>query len=154
MSQWVAWKVLHLPQFLGPEGPPFWLWRRGRKAPKGLKAIAGIGYKQSSAHARVLCQRWGLPYIALEDGFLRSSSLGIEGDTPMSMVVDPVGIHYLADRPSLLENILQQPEALSAYELNCARELIALMRSSGIGKYNNAQDLPCLLYTSPSPRDS
>lgn len=142
MSQWVAWKVLHLPQFLGPEGPPFWLWRRGRKAPKGLKAIAGIGYKQSSAHARVLCQRWGLPYIALEDGFLRSSSLGIEGDTPMSMVVDPVGIHYLADRPSLLENILQQPEALSAYELNCARELIALMRSSGIGKYNNAQDLP------------
>ena len=142
MSQWVAWKVLHLPQFLGPEGPPFWLWRRGRKAPKGLKAIAGIGYKQSSAHARVLCQRWGLPYIALEDGFLRSSSLGIEGDTPMSMVVDPVGIHYLADRPSLLENILQQPQALSAYELDCARELIALMRSSGIGKYNNAQDLP------------
>ena len=142
MSQWVAWKVLHLPQFLGPEGPPFWLWRRGSGKPKGLKAIAGIGYKQSSAHARVLCQRWGLPYIALEDGFLRSSSLGIEGDTPMSMVVDPIGIHYLADRPSLLENILQQPEALTAPELACARELIALMRSSGIGKYNNAPDLP------------
>lgn len=142
MSQWVAWKVLHLPQFLGPEGPPFWLWRRGRKAPKGLKAIAGIGYKASSAHARVLCQRWGLPYIALEDGFLRSSSLGIEGDTPMSMVVDPIGIHYLADRPSLLENILQSPERLGEDELACARELIALMRSSGIGKYNNAQDLP------------
>ncbi|MDR6714155.1 capsular polysaccharide export protein [Pseudomonas hunanensis] len=142
MSQWVAWKVLHLPQFLGPEGPPFWLWRRGRKAPKGLKAIAGIGYKQSSAHARVLCERWKLPYIALEDGFLRSSSLGIEGDTPMSMVVDPIGIHYLADRPSLLENILQQPEQLTEAELASARELIALMRSSGIGKYNNAPDLP------------
>ena len=142
MSQWVAWKVLHLPQFLGPEGPPFWLWRRGSKAPKGLKAIAGIGYKQSSAQARVLCQRWGLPYIALEDGFLRSSSLGIEGDTPMSMVVDPIGIHYLADRPSLLENILQQPEALTEHELECAHALISLMRSTGIGKYNNAQDLP------------
>ncbi|WDY59354.1 capsular polysaccharide biosynthesis protein [Pseudomonas sp. PSKL.D1] len=142
MSQWVAWKVLHLPQFLGPEGPPFWLWRRGARKPNGLKAIAGIGYKQSSAHARVLCQRWGLPYIALEDGFLRSSSLGIEGDTPMSMVVDPIGIHYLADRPSLLENILQQPEALTEQELACATELIALMRSSGIGKYNNAPDLP------------
>ena len=77
MSQWVAWKVLHLPQFLGPEGPPYWLWRRGQKAPKGLKAIAGIGYKDSSAQARVLCQRWGLPYVAIEDGFLRSSSLGI-----------------------------------------------------------------------------
>lgn len=141
MSQWVAWKVLHLPQFLGPEGSPFWLWRRGRHAPKGLKAIAGIGYKHSSAQARVLCQRWGLPYIALEDGFLRSSSLGIEGDTPMSMVVDPVGIHYLADRPSLLENILQEPDSLSPEELDSARQLIALMRSSGIGKYNNAPDL-------------
>ncbi|MDD2056353.1 capsule biosynthesis protein [Pseudomonas putida] len=141
MSQWVAWKVLHLPQFLGPEGPPYWLWRRGQKAPKGLKAIAGIGYKDSSAQARVLCQRWGLPYVAIEDGFLRSSSLGIEGDTPMSLVVDPVGIHYLADRPSLLENILQAPEELSAAELDSAAQLIALMRSSGIGKYNNAPDL-------------
>ena len=141
MSQWVAWKVLHLPQFLGPEGEPFWLWQRGQRAPKGLKAIAGIGYKQSSAHARVLCQRWGLTYIALEDGFLRSSSLGIEGDTPMSMVVDPVGIHYLADRPSLLENILQDPNCLRPDELDSARQLITLMRRTGIGKYNNAPDL-------------
>jgi len=141
MSQWVAWKVLHLPQFLQPEGQPFWLWRRGRKAPAGLKALAGIGYKDSSAPARVLCQRWGLPYIAIEDGFLRSSSLGVEGDSPMSLVVDPVGIHYLADRPSLLENILQHPHDLSSDELDSARQLIALMRSSGIGKYNNAPDL-------------
>ncbi|MGE7990783.1 capsule biosynthesis protein [Pseudomonas sp. NPDC089554] len=142
MSQWVAWKVVHLPQFLSPEGPPFWLWRRGAEAPKGLKAIAGVGYKSSSDHARLLCQRWGLPYIAIEDGFLRSSSLGVEGDTPMSLVVDPIGIHYLAARPSLLENILQHPERLAEDELACARELIALMRSSGIGKYNNAPDLP------------
>lgn len=141
MSQWVAWKVLHLPTFLSPEGRPFWLWRRGFKAPKGLKAIAGIGYKNSSAQARLLCERWQLPYIALEDGFLRSSSLGVEGDTPLSMVVDPIGIHYLADRPSLLENLLQQPAQLTAAELQTAHELIALMRNTGIGKYNNAPDL-------------
>jgi capsular polysaccharide export protein len=141
MSQWVLWRVFHLTEFLGPEGAPFWLWRRGKKPPKGLKAISGIGYKRSSDHARVLCKRWGIPYIALEDGFLRSSSLGVEGDTPMSMVVDPIGIHYLSDRPSLLENILQQPERLTAQELATASELIALMRSSGIGKYNNAPDL-------------
>jgi capsular polysaccharide export protein len=141
MSQWVMWKVFHLGEFLDPEGTPRWLWRRGQKRPAGLKAIAGIGYKRSSDHARVLCKRWGIPYVALEDGFLRSSSLGVEGDTPMSMVVDPIGIHYLADRPSLLENILQQPDNLSAADLDTARELIALMRSSGIGKYNNAPDL-------------
>jgi capsular polysaccharide export protein len=141
MSQWVMWRVFHLPEFLDPEGTPAWLWRRGRHKPKGLKAISGIGYKRSSDHARVLCQRWGIPYIALEDGFLRSSSLGVEGDTPMSMVVDPIGIHYLADRPSLLENILQQPQLLTTQEMSTAAQLIALMRSSGIGKYNNAPDL-------------
>lgn len=142
MSQWVAWKVIYLPCFLAPEGMPHWLWQRGQRAPKGLKAIAGIGYKRSSAPARVLCQRWGLPYIALEDGFLRSSSLGVEGDTPMSMVVDPIGIHYLADRPSLLENILQQPESLTGQELDTAETLIELLRSGGIGKYNHAPDMP------------
>lgn len=142
MSQWVAWKVLHLPRFLAAEGTPCWLWRRGKRPPVGLKAIAGIGYKRSSAQARALCERWGLPYIALEDGFLRSSSLGVEGDTPMSMVVDPIGIHYLADRPSQLENLLQAPEELSAVELDIARQLIDLMTSSGIGKYNHAPDLP------------
>lgn len=142
MSQWVAWKVIYLPLFLAPEGMPHWLWQRGKRAPKGLKAIAGIGYKRSSAQARVLCQRWGLPYIALEDGFLRSSSLGVEGDTPMSMVVDPIGIHYLADRPSLLENILQDPESLTDQELETASTLIELLRSGGIGKYNHAPDLP------------
>ena len=142
MSQWVAWKVLHLPRFLAAEGTPCWLWRRGHRPPAGLKAIAGIGYKRSSAQARVLCERWQLPYIALEDGFLRSSSLGVEGETPMSMVVDPIGIHYLADRPSQLENLLQVPEQLSAAELDVARQLIDLMANSGIGKYNHAPDLP------------
>ncbi|SEM99178.1 capsular polysaccharide export protein [Pseudomonas sp. ok272] len=142
MSQWVMWKVFHLSEFLDPEGSPHWLWRRGKTRPEGLKAIAGIGYKRSSDQARVLCKRWDIPYVALEDGFLRSSSLGVEGDTPMSMVVDPIGIHYLADRPSLLENILQTPSSLLPSELATAHELIALMRSSGIGKYNNAPDLP------------
>ncbi|MCU1750285.1 capsule biosynthesis protein [Pseudomonas sp. 6D_7.1_Bac1] len=141
LSQWALWRVLHLDEFLAPEGAPFWLWQRGSRKPSGLKAIAGIGYKRSSDHARVLCQRWGIPYIALEDGFLRSSSLGVEGAPPLSMVVDPIGIHYLSDRPSLLENILQKPEQLTVQELMTAGALITLMRQSGIGKYNNAPDL-------------
>ena len=142
LSLWVAWKVLHLPGFLHAEGLPHWLWRRGRRKPEGLVGIAGIGYKQASNRARALCERWGVPYIALEDGMLRSSSLGVQGDTPLSMVVDPIGIHYLSQRPSLLEHLLQAPEQFTAAELATARGLIALMRDSGIGKYNHAPDLP------------
>lgn len=142
MSLWVAWKVLHLPRFLHAEGMPHWLWQRRARKPAGLKGIAGIGYKKASIPARALCERWGVPYIALEDGFLRSSSLGVQGDTPMSMVVDPIGIHYLSQRPSLLENILQTPDHITPAELHTAGVLITLMRDTGIGKYNHAPDLP------------
>ncbi|MGR8934882.1 MAG: capsular polysaccharide biosynthesis protein [Gammaproteobacteria bacterium] len=141
MSQYLMWRVQHLAMFLEPEGRPQWLWQRGKQAPKNMVGIAGIGYKKSSEQARKLCARWQLPYIALEDGFLRSSALGVEGSSPLSLVVDPIGMHYDARRPSLLENMLEQAPQLPQADLETAAELIELMRKTGIGKYNNTPDL-------------
>lgn len=141
LAHYLLWRVQHLAVFLEPEGRPRWLWERGNKAPKNMVAIAGIGYKKSSDQEREICARWQLPYIALEDGFLRSSALGVEGSSPLSMVVDPVGMHYDARRPSLLEQMLQQPELLPQADIETAAELIELMRKTGIGKYNNTPDL-------------
>lgn len=142
LAHYLLWRVQHLAVFLEPEGRPRWLWERGNKPPKNIVAIAGIGYKKSSDQERDLCARWQLPYIALEDGFLRSSALGVEGSSPLSMVVDPVGMHYDARRPSLLEQMLQRPEQLPQADIETAAELIELMRKTGIGKYNNTPDLP------------
>lgn len=141
LSQYLLWQVQHLAVFLEPEGRPQWLWRRGKKAPKGMSGIAGLGYKKSSEQERELCARWQLPYIALEDGFLRSSALGVEGSSPLSMVVDPVGMHYDARRPSLLEQMLENARQLPQADIETAAELIELMRKTGIGKYNNTPDL-------------
>ncbi|MEN8807144.1 MAG: hypothetical protein ABF291_06690, partial [Desulfobacterales bacterium] len=54
-----------------------------------------------------MAQREGLPYLALEDGFLRSVLPGTKGDPPLSVVVDDVGIYYDATLPSRLEILLQ-----------------------------------------------
>lgn len=141
LSQYLMWQVQHLAVFLEPEGRPQWLWQRGKNAPKNMVGIAGLGYKKSSDQERALCARWQLPYIALEDGFLRSSALGVEGSAPLSMVVDPVGMHYDARRPSLLEQMLEQAQLLPQADIETAAELIELMRKTGIGKYNNTPDL-------------
>ena len=70
--------------------------------------ILGWGAKPTSRRARRLAQQAKLPYVALEDGFLRSYGLGVDDDPPLSLVVDPVGIYYDATRPSWLEQTLEQ----------------------------------------------
>jgi capsular polysaccharide export protein len=38
----------------------------------GLDAVTGWGFKPTADHARRMAARHGLPYLALEDGFVRS----------------------------------------------------------------------------------
>ncbi len=60
----------------------------------------------ASGRARHLAERRGLPYLALEDGFIRSLGPASAGFATMSLIVDPVGIYYDATRPSALEDML------------------------------------------------
>ena len=76
-----------------------WIHRRHAK----FSAVAGWGHKPTAVKARRFAQQNKLPYVALEDGFLRSIRLGRDGEQPLSLVVDPVGIYYDARQPSQLE---------------------------------------------------
>lgn len=69
-----------------------------------IGAVLGWGYKGTSDPARAFAEKQGIQYTALEDGFLRSVRLGVEGEALLSLVVDPVGIYYDCNRPSYLEN--------------------------------------------------
>ena len=106
-----------------------------------VDAIAGWGLRPSTRKARAYAQRHGLPYVALEDGFLRSFGTG-QHFPPLSMVVDDLGVYYDCTRPSALERLLAsgadllQPDA-AAIALARARVLQA-----GLSKYNHAPDLP------------
>ena len=42
--------------------------------------VIGWGHKKTAEKARVFAHKHALPYLALEDGFLRSLRLGVEGE--------------------------------------------------------------------------
>ncbi|MEO1291967.1 MAG: capsular polysaccharide biosynthesis protein [Pseudomonadota bacterium] len=111
-----------------------------------LDAIAGWAYRPSADHARRRAAADGLPYLALEDGFLRSLDLGLRGEPPLSLLLDPEGIHYAADTPSRLERFLNEPTWLTDDLRQRARDGIAFLRQHRLSKYNAAppsrDDLP------------
>lgn len=104
-------------------------------------AIAGWGYKPTSRRARHLAERLGVPYVAIEDGFLRSLGLGVEGFQPHSLVVDYSGIYYDASGPSDLETLIRDGQ-FSDDELARARQSMAQLAHLRLAKYNHAPDTP------------
>ncbi len=108
--------------------------------PAGLRAIAGWGYKPTAQKARECAKSWGLPYISVEDGFLRSLGLGVQGHAPLSIVLDTTGVYYNAGAPSDLESHILAKD-FSHRELDTARQAMAAIRYYGLSKYNHAPDL-------------
>jgi capsular polysaccharide export protein len=111
-----------------PDGPG-----RGAELPA---YVAGWGYKPTADTARAWAARHGIPYLALEDGFIRSYGLGVHGEDPLSLIVDDLGIYYDASRPSRLEQILSTESLQDPALVAEAQALIDQLRAQSIGKYN------------------
>ena len=103
--------------------------------------MAGWGFKPTADYARRLAGRHGWPYLALEDGFLRSIGLGEAGAPPMSLLVDDLGVYYDARGPSRLETLLQDGGWESDALLARAASATARIRQSGLSKTNAAPPL-------------
>ncbi len=100
-----------------------------------VEAIAGWGHKPTAAKARQLARRRRIPYVAFEDGFLRSV---LPGDTemPLGMVMDRTGIYYDASQPSDMETCINRRRSVG-----CGPEVlraIEQLRDSRLSKYNHA----------------
>jgi capsular polysaccharide export protein len=103
-------------------------------------AVAGWGHKPTADKARRLAERKNLPYIALEDGFLRSVRLGKDGEQPLSLVVDAVGIYYDARQPSQLERWLEDGTCSDPALLQRAGHVRQQLREARLSKYNHAPE--------------
>ncbi len=129
--------IPHLEAFL-PECAR--LVRRARPD-STIDSVAGWGFKATARYARGLAQRNGWPYLALEDGFLRSVGLGEAGAPPLSLIVDDLGVYYDARGPSRLESLLEtgawETEALLAR----ARGAMSRLVDTGLSKTNSAPPL-------------
>lgn len=106
------------------------------------KAVLGWGLKPTAAIGRRWAERRHRPYVALEDGFLRSVGLGESGATSLSLIVDDIGIYYDASRPSRLEQWIQTaPDWCDAAMRSRARRLVNQIVRLRLSKTNMGQPL-------------
>lgn len=104
---------------------------------RDTQAVLGWGMKPTAEAGRRYAKKHGTPYVALEDGFLRSVGLGETGAASLSLIVDDLGIYYDATRPSRLENLIRTtPDWCDAETTDRARRLIDRIVASGVSKTN------------------
>ncbi len=90
-----------------------------------------------------------IPYLSLEDGFIRSVGLGRAGNASISLVTDASGIYYDASKPSDLENILNGSDKIFNENLiEQAKKAISLILKYHISKYNGQPFAPATLFDS------
>ncbi len=99
-------------------------------------AVIGWGFKSTAKKARDYAKEHNLPYIALEDGFLRSIGLGVEGAVPASLIIDYTGIYYESRQTSSLEQLILGANNLPDSELARARLCINAIKLFRLSKYN------------------
>lgn len=99
----------------------------------------GWGRRPYAQRARNEAITRGIPFLCLEDGFLRSVGLGRD-EPPLSIVVDDLGIYYDAHEPSRLETLIAAP--LVDAQIARAQRLIQRWRATRLSKYNHARELP------------
>ena len=102
----------------------------------------GWGRKKSGLQAIKLAKKNNTSFVLLEDGFIRSLGLGVEGSPSFSLVEDDVGIYYDATVPSKLENILNTYDFASDVKLMIdVKKAIKLLVENNISKYNSASGI-------------
>nr|WP_314187490.1 capsular polysaccharide biosynthesis protein [uncultured Brevundimonas sp.] len=102
-----------------------------------IEAVLGWGMKPTAAAGRRWAQKNGRPYVALEDGFLRSVGIGESGATSLSLIVDDLGVYYDATRPSRLEHLILGADAWCDAAMTArARGLVDRIVASGVSKTN------------------
>lgn len=99
--------------------------------------LVGWGNKPASRACRAFAQAHGLPFWALEDGFLRSVGFGTTVPS-LSLVRDDLGIYYDASCPSRLEALVCEP--LDATQQARAEALVRAWREGRVSKYNHARE--------------
>jgi len=92
----------------------------------------GWGYKKSGLEAKEMPK-----HLLLEDGFIRSLGLGVEGYPAFSIVEDEKGMHYDAKKETTIENILNNYDFENDKKLlSLANDAVNLIKKYKISKYN------------------
>lgn len=136
--------IKKIPELAALIGASEVVFRPDIRQAQELDAVIGWGHKPTAKQARAFATAHQLPYIRLEDGFLRSANVTGKGD-PLSLVVDDIGIYYDATCASRLEQWLNEPDAdatatsvLVQRAAACRRRIV----EAKLSKYNNTVRQP------------
>ncbi|MBP5788690.1 MAG: capsular polysaccharide biosynthesis protein [Neisseriaceae bacterium] len=122
-------RIPHIAAFLSPDFVPCFFQRHA-------DVVIGWGNRPTTKKARQIAAKKGVPFVALEDGFLRS--LGLGDTPPLSICVDNLGIYYDIHKPSSLEQYILDNENISLDKHRQARQAIDLIIENKLSKYNLA----------------
>ncbi|WP_199900188.1 capsular polysaccharide biosynthesis protein [Neisseria weaveri] len=103
-----------------------------------INCVLGWGLRPTTHKARAYAKKHRLPFIALEDGFLRSIGLGVTGCPPLALVIDDSGIYYDTTRTSRLEQLVLAADSMPSEIIEDARKAIDLIVADKLSKYNHA----------------
>ena len=106
----------------------------GRPGPSD--GVVVWGHSSTSMRGQWMADRLHLPLIRVEDAFLRSLRPGRMGDAPLGLLIDPIGVHYDAAGPSVLEHILATHDLTDSNLHARAHAGIARLRHLDLSKYN------------------
>lgn len=109
--------------------------------PTAHACYLGWARKKSGRRAVGLAQKANASYALLEDGFLRSIDLGVNGAPALSLVVDQEGIYYDATTASQLEQLIRDiaPDDDTLHEQAVAAMQYIVQHE--LSKYNCAPDV-------------
>lgn len=98
--------------------------------------VAVWGRSPYAARGEAVAAARKVPLIRIEDAFLRALRPGRMGDAPLGLLIDPIGVHFDAATPSLLEHLLtthplDDPTLLARATLGIAR-----LQALHLSKYN------------------
>lgn len=128
------WRIPHLSKFLDERCQKVSL---RHPLPVEVETVAVWGYRPSSEKQALAAQLEGKSLVRLEDGFIRSIGLGVEGAPPFSIVIDSLAIYYDASRPSTLELLIQDAPGNSVLAPE-AEDAMRTIVSEDLSKYNQA----------------
>ncbi|WP_300517730.1 capsular polysaccharide biosynthesis protein [Aliiroseovarius sp.] len=94
------------------------------------------GKSPTSGRGEAVAARREAPVLRVEDALLRSILPGRQGEAPLGLMLDDMGVHFDSATPSRLEHILATDPLDDSAILNRARDAMARMQSAQLSKYN------------------
>lgn len=99
------------------------------------------GYKVHKYVER-FAERWNIPLVRIEDGFIRSVALGATKAPPLSLCFDTSAMYFDATKQSDLERLIETYDFAGNPELiERARAGINNLVNSRLSKYNTSNDI-------------